>query len=171
MSRNKSSSEAEKTGDPSTRLPFDPEWYDANRSEIAIIMGYYSLRYLNHLYRKFEGDFVMCMVLGEIANHNISGFFSRSGSCIEVQKESERYLDRMKHLEPTNAFSVSEATGIPRETVRRKIDKLQEKGWIIKNGQGELFISETVSDYFTKEFNKKLLAELFDANDCLREIQ
>jgi hypothetical protein len=110
------------------------------------------------------------MVLGEIANHNVSGFFSKRGSCIDVLKQLETYTERMKHLTPTNAFSVSEATGIPRETVRRKIDKLQEKGWVVKGKKGELFISETVSDYFTKEFNKKILSELFEACDCLREI-
>jgi len=112
----------------------------------------------------------LCMVLGEIALHNISGFFSKQGSCIEVQKQLETYPARMKNLEPTNAFSISEATGIPRETVRRKIDKLQKKGWIVKSDRGELFITETVSEYFSKEFNKEILTELFEASDRLRKL-
>lgn len=168
--RNVSRHKPEKPADNNSQSPFDPDWYETNRAEIAVIMGYFFLRYLNILYQKFDGDFVLCMVLGEIANHNISGFFSRRGSCVDVLKQFENYHERMKHLTPTNALSVSEATGIPRETVRRKIEKLQEKGWVVKSKKGELLISETVSEYFTKEFNKKILTELFQACDCLREI-
>jgi len=170
MSRKKSKNPDEKHLDKQLELSFDPDWYEANRSEIAVIMGYFFLRYLNLIYRQFDGDFVVCMVLGEIANHNVSGFFSRRGSCNDVLKNLETHHERMKHLKPTNAFSISEATGIPRETVRRKIDKLQKKGWVVKTKKGELFISETVRDDFTREFNKKILSELFEACDCLHKI-
>jgi DNA-binding IclR family transcriptional regulator len=76
----------------------------------------------------------------------------------------------MKHLEPTNAHSISQATSIPRETVRRKIDKLQQKGWVVKNDQGEVTLSETVSDHFTKDLNKKILAELLKTSECIRNL-
>jgi DNA-binding GntR family transcriptional regulator len=76
----------------------------------------------------------------------------------------------MKHLEPTNAFSISQATGIPRETVRRKIDKLEKKGWVVKNDRGEVCISEKVSDHFTTGFNKKILAELLEASENIRNL-
>lgn len=170
LSKSLSQNKPKEPEDKKSLVPFSPDWYEKNRSEIAIIMGYFFLRYLNLLYRKFDGDFVLCMVLGEIANHNISGFFSKKGSCIEVQKQLATYPERIKHLQPTNAFSISEATGIPRETVRRKIDKLQKKGWIVKNDQGEVFICETVTEYFSNDFNKKILAELFEACNCLRKL-
>jgi DNA mismatch repair ATPase MutL len=51
--------------------------------------------------------------------------------------------------------------------VRRKIDKLEKKGWVVKNDQGEVFMSETVSEHFTKDFNKKILAELLEASGCI----
>jgi predicted ArsR family transcriptional regulator len=76
----------------------------------------------------------------------------------------------MKHLEPTNAFSISQATGIPRETVRRKIDKLEKKGWVVKNDQGEVFMSETVSEHFTTNFNKRILTELLETSKYIREL-
>ena len=168
---NRTEKQDDRANDEKHAPVFDPDWYVVNRYEIAIIMGFFFMRYLNLLYRKFEGDFVSCMVLGEIANHNVSGFFTEQGSCIEVLKQLKTRPERIKLLKPTNAFSISEVTGIPRETVRRKIDKLQKKGWIVKSEQGELFISETVGDHFTTEFNKKILAELFEANDCLRKLK
>ncbi len=165
MAKRASQDTPQKQDDKTSAPPFDSDWYEENRSEIAVIMGCFFLRHLNLLYREFKGDFVLCLVLGEIAHHNISGFFSTQGTCLKIQKQFATYPDRMRHLKPANAFSISEATGIPRETVRRKIDKLQKKGWIIKNDRSEVVICETVSDHFTKEFNKEILAELFETDN------
>jgi len=150
--------------------PFDQEKYERHKSLIAVLMGNFFLRYLNLLYREFGGDFLMPVVLGEIAHHNITRLYSSEGDCFNINERMADSADRMKHLEPTNAYSISEATGIPRETVRRKIDKLIQKGWIVKNARGEVFMSETVTGHFTKDFNKKLLAELLGASECLREL-
>ena len=150
--------------------PFDPDQYDAHRNAVAIIMNHFFLRYLNLLYREFEGDLVSPIVLGEIAHHNILRLYSWRGDSVEVYKKAANYAERRKHFEPTNAFSISQATGIPRETVRRKIDKLGKKGWVVKNDRGEVFISETVSGRFTRGFNKKILSELLETSGSIRHL-
>ena len=160
----------EKSRDTSHAYIFDLEQYDQHKSLVAIIMARFFLRYLNLLYNEFEGDLVLPIVLGEIAHHNILRFYSYKDDCIEFIENMANYHERMKHLEPTNAFSISQATGIPRETVRRKIDKLQQKEWVVKNDRGEVFMSEIVSEYFTKDFNKKMLAELLEASDSIRNL-
>jgi hypothetical protein len=162
--------EAEKNSDSYHNSIFDVERYDQHKSLVAIIMARFFLRYLNLLYREFEGDIVLPIVLGEIAHHNIIRLYSFKDDCIEINKRTANYPERMKHLEPTNAHSISQATGIPRETVRRKIDKLQQKGWVVKNDRGEVFMSETVSEHFTQDFNKKILAELLEASECIRNL-
>jgi hypothetical protein len=146
--------------------PFDPDRYDARRSEIAVVMGRFFLRYLGLLYRQFEGDLLLPIVLGEIAHHNVFHLFSPTGEEIEPPESRER----MEKFQPTNAFSISQATGIPRETVRRKIEKLQKKGWIVKNPRGEVFLSDTVADHFTQDFNKDILAELLNAADSIQNL-
>lgn len=35
----------------------------------------------------------------------------------------------------TNTLSISQATGIPRETVRRKLDAMAAKGWIVRDAK------------------------------------
>jgi predicted transcriptional regulator len=162
--------EAEKNTDDHQNLNFDEDRYDQHKSLVAIIMARFFLRYLNHLYREFEGDLVLPIVLGEIAHHNIIRLYSLKDDYIEINKQATNYPERMKQLEPTNAFSISHATGIPRETVRRKIDKLQQKGWVVKNNRGEVCISDTVSDHFTKDLNKKILAELLKTSESIRTL-
>lgn len=37
---------------------------------------------------------------------------------------------------PTNASSIAQATGVPRESVRRKLLAMQAKGWVTRGGDG-----------------------------------
>ena len=149
---------------------FEQKDYEANKSLIAIIMNHFFLRHLNLLYQAFDGDLLLPIVLGEIAHHNVVKFYSRNGDCMAVKSQIGDSADRLKNLEPTNAYSISVATGIPRETVRRKIDKLVKKGWLLKNPRGEVTISETVSVHFMKDFNKELLNELLQTSACINRV-
>jgi predicted transcriptional regulator len=166
MIRRKRRDEADETH-PSV---FDQEQYEKHKSAVAIIMGHFFLRHLNLLYREFEGDLILPVVLGEIAHHNIFRFYSCKGDSIEVHEQLVTYPERMRHLAPTNAFSISHATGIPRETVRRKIEKLEKKGWVVKNKKGDVLMTETVSEHFTKDFNKKLLSELLGTTESIKRL-
>ncbi len=150
--------------------PFDAESYENHKSAISLIMGHFLLRHLNLLYQAFDGDLLMPIVLGEIAHHNVVRFYSGKGDCMAVRDRVGPEYEPLKNLEPSNAFSISEATGIPRETVRRKIDKLIQRGWLVKNARGEVTISDSVSHHFTKDFNKILLKELLEASACINRL-
>ncbi|MBL0381609.1 MAG: hypothetical protein JKP90_18675 [Desulfofustis sp. PB-SRB1] len=102
---------------------FELEHYETHKSTIAVLMGQHMLRHLLRLYHKFEGDLLMPIILGEIAHHNIRAFYYQEDGCLKTRSDIPTGEDRLKLQESTNAFSISEATGIPRETVRRKVDK------------------------------------------------
>ena len=161
---------AEKRDEDTQQPIVDSERYDRNKKLIAVIMARFFLRYLNLLYREFEGDLVLPLVLGEIAHHNIIRLYSLKGGGMQVNEQADNYPEQREYLEPTNAYSISQATSIPRETVRRKIDKLQQKGWAVKNDRGDVFISETVSERFTRDFNKKILSELLKTSGSIRHL-
>jgi len=44
------------------------------------------------------------------------------------------YLEELEHDRSGNASSLARSLGIPRETVRRKAQKLIERGWLIADG-------------------------------------
>ena len=46
---------------------------------------------------------------------------------------------------PINIQSLADYTGIPRETVRRKVSVLEQKGWIARDSNGRLSVSRTAS--------------------------
>jgi hypothetical protein len=87
--------------------------------QISHLIAGFTVPLMRKLYHQFDGDMVQMIVLGEISLHNVSQFFRKGGADVP-----EKLLDDMarrgKLMNSCNVLSISEATGIPRETVRRK---------------------------------------------------
>ena len=137
------------------------------RRELSYLIGRFVTDHLVRANQLFEGDLTAAIVLATIAQHNVQRFYD------EVARHSEPGLDRLveagdhlPHLRHCNALSVSAATGIPRETVRRKVKWLQQKGWITVGERGQLEISRTVSEQFAG-FDASMI-DRFEA--CARQV-
>jgi predicted transcriptional regulator len=119
------------------------------RRELSYLIGRFVTDHLIRTHRLFDGDLTAAVVLATIAQRNVQRFYD------EVARNSPKGLDRLvaagehlPHLRHCNALSVSSATGIPRETVRRKVRWLEQKGWITVGERGQLEMSRTVADHF-----------------------
>ena len=152
------------------RTPRPPPGYDSKKGEISLVMSHYSLRYLHFIYRHFAGDITLAIVLGEIAHHNVTRHFAASTSTREVRRLTKPAPAVWSNLEGCNAFSLSQATGIPRETVRRKIAWLVRKGWIAKSPKGDVTITPELSRHFLPERNVELLLGFLDTTEILQEL-
>jgi hypothetical protein len=116
--------------------------HDQHAHAIAVLMNMMFVRHLVAVYRHFGGDLLAAIVLGEVAHHNLAPIVNRARTPHELS-EALRALagTREPTLLPTNAFSIAQATGIPRETVRRKLANLMRRGWIEKDAAGNLFVT------------------------------
>lgn len=65
---------------------------------------------------------------------------------------------------PTSGRAVAEATGLPRETVRRKIDALVAGGRLARDARGVRTISGSISHARNLEFLRFLIRELSAAS-------
>jgi hypothetical protein len=147
-----------------------PDGYAEHSGEIAILMGWFFLRYLGRMYEKFEGDFVLAIVLGEVAHHNICRFYSKGKTHTPKKAAGVTTQQAWHGLEPCNAFSLSTATGIPRETIRRKISILVKRGWIQKHSTGGYIILPGISEHFSTDFNVQTFKDLMETSEELRNI-
>ena len=144
---------------------FSREVFARNRGFITLVMNDFFLSYLLRVYHSFDRDIVMAIVLGTIAHHNVRDLARRTGYDTHLLSEALR-MPRRKATSflPTNAFSVSEATGIPRETVRRKVGSLAAKGWIRRNRQGDLFLTSRPMKHF-RSSHYQLMNDLLETVD------
>jgi predicted transcriptional regulator len=137
------------------------ELFAGHPREISVLLGWFFLRHLLGLYRDFKGDLLMPIVLGEIAHHNICRQYTsgkRLAGAVAVDWDD---------LQPCNAFSLSNATGIPRETIRRKIRILKERGLVGRHPQGGYVIQPGIAERF-EDGNRRTF---FDLMAVIGEIQ
>lgn len=148
--------------------PIKPKGYEQHKYKISVIMGSFMLRHLNSVYQEFDGDMVQAIVLGEIGHHNITRYYSGD---VPLLGMNESFWDKphpWKNLRPCNAFSISEATGIPRETVRRKIAILTRKGLLKLGPGGGLVLTPAVRTHFIGDFNVRFCRDLLETAERIR---
>lgn len=150
--------------------PVPPPGYEQHQGEIALRLSHFLLRYLNMLYRHFDGDLALVIVLGEVAHHNVCRLFSTEGPLAPLEETNYDDPGLYANLEPCNAFSLSAATGIPRETVRRKLGQLVKRGWLQRDPDGSVRIRPAVGEHFRPDFNVRLLVELLEVSDQLKSV-
>ena len=127
-------------------------------------MSHFLVGYLKDLYRLFEGDLALVIILAEIAHHS-------SGPQLDTRKPGEPMTTddaAFSRMPSCSAYSLAAATGLPRETIRRKIARLAELGWIEKTDRAEVRITSKVGEHFFPDFNVKLLDQLLQTADRIR---
>lgn len=149
---------------------FSRERYEQRRGEVRLHMSHFFLRYLSDIYEAFGGDLAMAIVLGEISHHNTIRYFS-------PQKPSNKALRAIQNepacwtgMQGCNAYSLSCATGIPRETVRRKIAELKRRGWVEEMPKRSLRITKTCADHFGADYSLRFLNGMLRASRIIEAL-
>lgn len=141
-------------------MDFNQVSFMLHQREISIILSQYHLRYLRRLVEAFDGDLDLALILGEVAIRNVGSVLSETGiSCNDVDQQIIRSREN-EALSPCSATSVSLATGMPRETVRRKLDKLVAQGFLVKLRDRTFIITAKPLEYFSETLNKEQITDL-----------
>jgi hypothetical protein len=117
-----------------------------NQGQLKWLLQEFILWNMNRTRSVFDGDIDCALILGEIAHYNRQMQFARS--------QGERGRTDGAHelpLSPANIRGISRATGIPRETVRRKVQRLAQQGWLRVGPEWQLFATPPESPEFERE--------------------
>lgn len=125
------------------RIPagVSPETYASHREILSVLLLRFMTSRLRAMYQAYDGDLTLCLVLGEIASRNTERFYDERRGYQVAPNGQKQYL-------PCNALSISDVTGIPRETVRRKLAKLVDLGWIEKTPDDMYVITDRIGTVF-----------------------
>jgi hypothetical protein len=110
---------------------------------------------------QFGADIDKAIILGVIGQRMMRGPTTPNLNYHEVLRGAvPEYRGRF-----TNIESIAAASGIPRETVRRKIAELEAIGWINRGDRGELLVTTAASEHLdgVTKLSMDLLASVFEA--------
>lgn len=127
------------------------------------------LRAARQMTEAFDGDMEMAIIAQAVAISTVEALLRESNF-----KDEFRSLDTVVGTERQrgcNALSIAQATGLPRETVRRKMLRLVEMDILVKRGKGDYIIRPGVvqSPIYRSMYNniEGMVARMF--SDCLED--
>lgn len=152
------------------RVPVSRATFDRHAGAVMVLMNAMFVRHLIGVYRAFGGDVAAAIVLGEVAHHNLAPLVNHARTLRQLSETLRTHDDQLQQaLLPTNAFSIALATGIPRETVRRKIGKLTRRGWMSRDANGNLFVTASTKATFA-DSNYERVQDLLDVARPIGEL-
>lgn len=140
---------------------------------VALLLARHEIRNLKRWFDDFDRDILLPILLGEIALYNIGALENGADGTNTVERGDSGDGSAGSEgcsLRPCNAYSIAAATGLPRETVRRKIARLTELGWINRLDNGHLFVTREALTHFGAMLTSRQLPELIDTADRARRL-
>jgi hypothetical protein len=92
-------------------------------------------RFLIHCREHFDGDLDLFLVLAVIGDRSFAS------GVVSVDMDYAGFMDDERQRtppQPINSLSISSFSRIPRETVRRKVKQLMDRGWVVRDENGHL---------------------------------
>lgn len=128
-------------------------------------MTNFCMVYLRQLYSAFEGDLTAALLLGEVGQENVRRFTEQKGwNAIPFHEMPA------SGLRGVSALSAAMASGVPRETARRKLKDLEGKGWIKLDADGMYVATDAAAEHFCPEFNRMLCQLMLATSHRLRTL-
>jgi hypothetical protein len=119
------------------------DWLENGFSQIYPVHVRAFTRLLVVLRREFGGDLDLLLVLAAVADR----YHSLDPDPEALHYESMGAMPPREIDQATiNTYSLSHFTGIPRETVRRKVSVLIERGWLTRDEAGSLLPTQQVAN-------------------------
>ncbi|MBP9714485.1 MAG: hypothetical protein KBD60_12485 [Sterolibacterium sp.] len=150
-------------------MAIDRKVFEQNFYRVSYLLSRFTVPYMRSVYREFDGDVLLNIVIGEIGTRNLGQFYEANRNSGTFESRLGDISEHQRLLRPCNALSISDATGIPRETVRRKVNALIQRGWVSQNERGHLYLTPEAAQHFQR-FLFPLIEELLPAVSELAEV-
>lgn len=157
---------------PGRYEPWEGEGFDRAFSLVAFQINRHLVDHMLRVYRTFDMDFEAVMLFGVLAHQNIAHLMPPGAPLHKVLGVDGRLpLDSALLLRPLRVRDLVQITGIPRETVRRKLRYLESKAMICRAEGGWAILPTAISDEF-REFTRESVRRLLStAREVTRTLE
>jgi hypothetical protein len=126
----------------------------------AFALNRFIIDHLLRFGRNFGADYSMLLVWGVVAHQSVIHLVPMGELPSKLLNEEGMLADTRPELRPVRLRDLWQITGLPKETIRRKLLKLAKAGWITQHGQGWVLNRDSLLDLrdFSRESTTRLLA-------------
>lgn len=165
--REQSAADRQDDGDPRDPLSaaFD-HGFNQSFGLLAFAMNRHLVDHMLRAMRELEIDFESLVIWGLLAHLNVAHLVPPGSAPRSVLNEVGRFTGPPGQFRPMRLRDLEQVSRLPRETVRRKLKRLEEKGFVEQAGGGWLYRREPIEPRL-REFNRETLRRLLSLNNEL----
>jgi DNA-binding transcriptional ArsR family regulator len=155
-----------------TAPPSRPDLSDANIERVYGLVSFIANRHLfDHMRRLvvvLELDLESVFIWGTLAQLNVASALRPGIDPLKVL-ESDGHVPESA-LRAVRLSHLAQISGMPRETVRRKLEALRERGKVERNSQGYWQVTMAGVDAQTRAFTVETVRRLISASDHIGRV-
>lgn len=140
---------------------------------VAFVMNRHLVDHMVRCSRTFGIDYQSLVLWAVLSHQNCAHLYPPGALPSEVLSDDGTARDRYAGvLRPVRLRHLSEMTGVPRETARRKLAALRRAGWITATPLGWVIVPESITAdvrNFTLESTRRFLAAAAEVRRALRD--
>lgn len=143
--------------------------FDKAFSLVAFTLNRFIVDHLLRFARQFGPDYQLMVVWGVLAHQCVIHHIPADSRPAKVLGPDGKLAAADADLRPVRQRDLSQITGIPKETVRRKLLKLEQDGWIERKGSGWVLNRDNI-DPELREFSRESTKRLLAVSDHIRQL-
>ena len=149
--------------------------FDRGFSLAAFIMNRHLIDHFVRVSRHFKLDFESVVIWGVVAAQNTAHLLPPgSRPTTRLTNDGRLSHDDQARVRPLRLRDVTQITGVPRETARRKLLALGEAGWLVETKAGWVVNRDRLEPElreFTRESMRRFVAAAGEVNAVLRDAE
>ncbi|PTD95131.1 hypothetical protein [Pseudothauera lacus] len=146
--------------------------FDKAFSMVAFAANRHLIEHMRRVSQGLELDLETVMIWGILAHLNVARSITPGAAPADILDENG-YLLGPKH--PVRTIDIVQVAGLPKETVRRKLERLRDAGKAQRDADGRWQVCASGVDdsviEFTRETVKRLLSTARTIEDMLRRVE
>jgi hypothetical protein len=139
--------------------------FDGAFSLVAFMMNRFIIDHLLRSGRRLTGnDFEALVIWGVLAHQNVAHLMPPGSLPAAILSESGRLAEGVEGLRPLRLRDIAQITGIPRETARRKLERLAASRYVERRPDGWVVSGERIEPEL-REFTRESVFRLLTVAD------
>jgi hypothetical protein len=122
----------------------EPAEYGRAFSLVAFTMNRFIVDQMLRAARQFDNDTETLVLFGVLSHLNVAHLLPPGARPTEALNENGRVHSAQSRLRPVRIRDLVQITGRPRETIRRKLDRLEATGRVLRVVDGYVINADTI---------------------------
>ncbi len=129
--------------------------FDATFGYVAFVMNRHLIHHMLRSSRTLGIDYETLIVWGVLAHQNVAHLMPPARTTTSATSHENNASEHARELRPVRVRDLHQITGIPRETIRRKLETLATRGFVRRHEKAGWIVDKQSIEPDLREFTRE----------------